>query len=114
MSTSGFALEVTQTISYISGAASTFTEDLFCQATASDSGECKIVELNGATTSVTGTASTRLLPISTLTSTSTSVSPTSGSSKNGGSKLEYNQKMLAGLVFGTTILGICSGGFLVL
>jgi len=119
-SASGFSMEGTFTtlegILGVTTLGSVMTFGEQCQATASDSGDC-VIELEGSTETIgNGMASTQLIAISTPTSAPSSTpTGTSGSSKNGGFKREqYDQKLLVGLVFSTTILGIFSGGFLAL
>jgi len=100
-SASGFTFGVTATLSEVVLGTPTSTIVTIgeqCQATASNSGEC-VLDLSGSTTTTTGIANTQLVAVS----------------KNGAFKRErYDQKLLVGLVFGTTILGIFSGGFLAL
>ncbi|KAE9387787.1 hypothetical protein BT96DRAFT_1025732 [Gymnopus androsaceus JB14] len=118
-SASGFAFEASFS-EVVDGATALGTLGGQCQATASNSGEC-VEQAGDVTATVTGIASTQLIAVSAPTSTPSSISTssgssgTSGSSKNGAYKREqYDQKLLVGLVFGTTILGIFSGGFLAL
>jgi len=107
-SASGFTFGATATLSEViqerpTSTVLTFVEQ--CQATASNSGEC-VLDLHGFTTTAIGIASTQLIAVSTALPSA---------SKNGAFKREqYDQKLLVGLVFGTTILGIFSGGFLAL
>lgn len=128
-SASGFVIDGTVT-EVVSGTTTVATFTEACGAAATNNGECQI-ELDGiGTLSITGTAGPQLIAVSgaptaapssassslsiSVSSNGSLVSPTSGSSKNGGFKREFNQKMLAGLAFSTTILGICFGGFLVI
>lgn len=128
-SASGFVFDATVTeVNSGKTITATFTEA--CQATATDnSGECE-VEVNGISLTITGTPSPQLIvisgaptatpafaaPVSSITpdspSTSAGTSPTP--QKNDGFKREFDHKMLVGMVAGMTILGIVSGGHMVL
>lgn len=119
MSASGFEVQATATAS-ASGITIEETLSQECHATAANSGECSGF-LNGVEAADAGEAHTTVFAVSgapsspgSLSTSGGSATSTSGPKKNNGFKHHFNQKMLAGLAFGTTILGICSGGFLLL
>jgi len=129
-SASGFVFDATVT-EVDSGTTITATFTEACQATAADnSGECE-VEVNGITLTITGSPSPQLIAISGVPTTSsafaapvsssipdspsTSVSTSATPKKNDGFKCQCGHEMLVGMVLaGTTVLGILSGGFMVL
>ncbi|KAE9396820.1 hypothetical protein BT96DRAFT_94457 [Gymnopus androsaceus JB14] len=118
-SSSGFMVDGTFT-----GNFGIFTSSEECDSTATNGGVCEGVVAGFTISANAATGDPLVIAISTPTSSATSQSSTSSTTSssnsspttvgaNGGSKREFDQKMLA-LVFGTTILGICSGRFLVL